>query len=116
MARTTITATAITDTGYNLTDSASFSTLGVGASNGVAFTLNTAERIILLNDTGGAATFTIKIPTPASYTAIGVTVPDMTVAVANGKTYVLEPPSVARQSDGMMYIDCSVAGKVLVLS
>lgn len=116
MARTTITATAITDTGYNLTDSADFTTMTLGSGNGVAFVLTTSDRIILKNDSGSSATYTIKIPTPASYSSIGVTVPDMTVTVATGKSYVLEPPITARQSDGMIYIDCSVAGKILVLA
>ena len=115
MARTTITATAIPATGLNLTD-ATYATLGTGAGNGVAFPHDGNQRIILKNDTGGAATFTIKVPTPASYTDIGVTFPDMTVAVANGKTHEFKPAAVWRQSDGAIYIDCNVAGKVLVTS
>jgi len=47
-----------------------------------------------------------------------VTVPDMTVSVANGKMYEFKAVSlnVGRQSDGSIYIDCNVAGKVLVTS
>ena len=82
MARTTITATAITVTGFNLTD-ATFATLGVGANNGVAFVHNMANKVFLKNDTGGAASYTVKIPTSAALSA---------------------------------YIDCSVAGKLLVLA
>ncbi len=115
MARTTITATAVPDTGLNVTD-ATFATLGTGASNGVTFPYDGNNRILLKNDTGGAATFTIKLPTPTTHSNLGVTVPDMTVAVANGKTYEFKASSlqVARQSDGAIYIDCNVAGKVLV--
>lgn len=115
MARTTITPTAIPATGLNVTD-ASFATSGTGAGNGVSFTFDNNFRVILKNDTGSAATFTIKVPTPASYTEVGVTIPDMTVAVANGKTHEFKPMSVWRQSDGNIYIDCNVAGKVLVTS
>lgn len=117
MARTPITATAVPHTGLNITD-ASFATLGAGANNGVTFPYDSNIRIILKNDTGGAATFTIKIPTPTTYSDIGVTVPDMTVSVANGKMYEFKGVSlnVGRQSDGSIYIDCNVAGKVLVTS
>lgn len=117
MARTPITATAVPDTGLNLTD-ATFATLGTGANNGVSFAYDGNNRVILKNDTGGAATFTVKVPTPTAYTNVGVTVPDMSVAVANGKTYEFKALSlsVARQSDGAIYIDCNVAGKVLVLA
>ena len=38
------------------------------------------------------------------------------IAVANGKTWEFKPPAVWRQTDGNIYIDCNVAGKVLVTS
>lgn len=115
MARATITATAIAATGLNITD-ATFATLGTGAGNGVSFAYDGNTRVMLKNDTGSAATFTVKIATPTSYSDIGVTFPDMTIAVANGKTWEFKPPSVWRQTDGNIYIDCNVAGKVLVTS
>lgn len=115
MARTTITATAIPATGLNITD-ATYATLGTGAGNGVSFAFDGNTRVVLKNDTGGAATFTVKVPTPTSYSDIGVTFPDMSVAVANGKTYEFKPASVWRQSDGNVYIDCNVAGKALITS
>ena len=115
MARTTIAVTAITDTGFNLTD-ASFTTMSTGANNGVAFPYNGSNRIILRNDSGGSAAYTVKIPAVATYTALGVTIPDMTVTVATGKIWVLEPAAPMKQSDGSIYIDCDVAGKVLVLA
>ena len=37
-------------------------------------------------------------------------------AVANGKTWEFKPAAVWRQADGAIYIDCNVAGKVLVTS
>lgn len=115
MARTAVTATAITATGLNITD-ATYATLGTGAGNGVTVPFDANTRIVLKNDTGSAATFTVKIATPTSYSDIGVTFPDMTIAVANGKTWEFKPPSVWRQTDGNIYIDCNVAGKVLVTS
>ena len=71
------------------------------------------ELIILKNDTAGAAVFTIKVPTPNDLSGI-VTVPDDTITIAAGKTYLLRPQSAYKQSDGRIYIDCDVAGKVLV--
>ena len=115
MARAAIAATPIPATGLNITD-ATYATMGTGAGNGVSVSYDGNTRIVLKNDTGGAATFTVKVPTPASYTDIGVTFPDMTVAVANGKTHEFKPAAVWRQSDGSIYIDCNVAGKVLVTS
>ena len=115
MARATITATAIPATGLNVTD-ATFATSGTGTGNGVSFVYDGNTRVILKNDSGSAATFTVKVPTPTSYTDIGVTFPDMSIAVANGKTWEFKPAAVWRQSDGNIYIDCNVAGKVLVTS
>ena len=115
MARVPITAVSIPDTGYDLTDSEDFETMVAGASNGVTFAQNAANRIILRNPTGGALTYTFKIPTPASYSAVGVTIPDATVTLAAGDDWVLEPQSVFRQSDGNIYCDCSGAGEILVL-
>lgn len=116
MARTAITAASIPSTGYNLTDSTDFATLGVGASNGVSFAFDSGTLVYLKNDTGGSATFTLKVPTPTTYSTLSLTIPDMTISVANGKTVVLRPNSILRQSDGSVYIDCSVAGKVMVLA
>lgn len=115
MARTDITAVVITDTGFNLTD-ATFTTMSTGAGNGVSFTQDQSQRIILRNDTGGAATYTVKVPTPSSYAPFSLALPDLDISVATGKMYVLEPHSQFRQSDGNVYIDCSVAGKILVLT
>lgn len=114
MARSVIAVTTLPDTGYNLTDSADFTTLGAGAGNGVEVPFDANTRILLKNDTGGASTWTINVPTPSSYTAVGVTIPNMSISIANGKTWVLEPQAVFRQPSGMIYIDCSVAGKVLL--
>ena len=77
------------------------------------FLVNGRELIILKNDTAGAAVFTIKVPTPNDLSGI-VTVPDDTINIATGKTYLLRPQSAYKQSDGRIYIDCDVAGKVLV--
>jgi len=115
MARTTITAVSPTDTGYNLTDSASFATLSTGDGNGVSFTYDAGNVIVLRNSTGGAAAFTVKVPTPAQFSGLGITISDLTVNVAAGKDYLLKQQAAFKQSTGNVYVDCNVAGKVLVL-
>lgn len=115
MARTPITRTAVPDTGLNLTD-ASFSTLSTGATNGVEIPYREADLIVLKNDTGGAAVFTLKVKQPAQYSGQSITVPDKTVSVATGKTHVYPTATIFKQTDGDIYIDCDVAGKVLALA
>lgn len=116
MARTAFTPVSIPNAGYNLTDSADFAALAPGAGNGKTFPHDAAARIILKNTTGGAAVYTIKIPTPSQYTAIGITLSDMTVTVAAGKTWELKPHAAMKQADGNIYIDCDVAASILVMS
>ena len=116
MARVPITATAVPDAGYNLTDSADIETMVAGATNGVTFTQSTTDRILLINGTGGALTYTVKVPTPAAYTALSVTIPDDEFTVPAGDTMVIKPNSLYRQTDGLIYVDCSGTGGILVLS
>lgn len=116
MARATIVSVSISDNGYNLTDSSGFATLGTGAGNGVSFAYDAHDVVVLKNDSGGAAVYTIKVPTPEAFSAKGLTIPDETVTVATGKTWLYPLSSIFKQSDDNVYIDCDVAGKVLVLA
>lgn len=121
MPRTTISRTTITPIGsggYNLTDSADFSTLTPGADNGVEFPYSTNDEVVLRNSTAGAAVFTFIIAQRAAEdAAVGGTITDTTVTVAAGKDYTLAGLSeLFRDDDGNVAIDCDVAGKVLVLA
>lgn len=116
MTRSALAATTIAATGYNLSDSADFVVLSTGAANGKEITYDPAYRIVLKNPTGGNAIYTIKIPTPAQYTAIGITLSDMTVTVGTTDIWELKPHAAMCQSDGKIYIDCDVAGALLVLT
>lgn len=119
MARTTITKVAIpeiTSEGYNLTDSADFETLSTGTENGVDFLFDDRTIIVLKNPTGGDADFTIVLATPAGIASVGGSVTSPVVDVAAAKTHIIKPAAVFKQSDGKIYIDCDVAGEVLVLS
>lgn len=116
MARSALAAVAIPATGYNMTDSADFAVLATGAGNGKEIVYDGGSRIVLKNTTGGAAVYTIKVPTPAPYSAIGITLSDMTITVAAGKTWEVKPHPAMQQADGKIYIDCDVAGSILVLT
>lgn len=115
MARTAITPTTIAESDLNLTD-ATFATLTTGAGNGVKFPYKETDLWVLKNGTGGSATFTIKVAQPATFSAQSITVPDKTLAVATGKTHIFPARPAYIQPDGMVYIECSVAGNVLPLT
>lgn len=115
MARTPIARTAIAVTGTNLTD-ATYTTMATGAGNGVEVPYHAGDVVVLSNATGGPAVYTIKIAQPAAYSALSLTVPDLAVTVATGKSWVIQLESIFRQSDSDLYVDCDVAGKILVLA
>lgn len=112
MAAVDIAAVPLDGDGINLTD-ASFQTLVAGGSNGVRF-VYARNLIVLKNDTGGAAVFTINLAPYATLTALGLPTPNLTVNVANNKTYVL-PVDSSFNNDGYVTITCDVAGKTLIL-
>lgn len=115
MARAAITRTAFAATGFNITD-ATFTTMATGANNGVNAPSQQGDIIILRNDTAGPATYTIKTPQPSGYTSQGITASDVTVVVVAAKIWVYEPTTLQRQADGNIYVDCDVAGKILLLA
>lgn len=118
MARTAITPTTVpgaSSNGFNLTD-ATFSTLSTGSGNGVEFDYAAEDLVVLKNDTGGAAVFTLVARSITGLTDAGGSVTNPTVTVANGKTHVLKPATIFQQSSGKFFIDCDVAGKALVLN
>lgn len=116
MARTAISRTALPAAGYNLTDSSDFETLSTGAGNGIEVPYREGDVLVLQNDTGGSATFTVKVRQPQQYSALGIIVPDDTFVVADGKTVIVPLSSVYKQTDGNIYVDCDVAGDVLLLA
>lgn len=115
MAAVAITETAIPVGGYNLTDSADFTALVAGSGNGVSFTYNSKDVILLKNATAGAAVFTVKTRSFSQLDALSITPADYTVNVAVGKTHVFEIAPGLRESDGSVIIECDVAGEVLIL-
>lgn len=115
MTRAAITAVTVSDNGYNLTDSAGFATMGTGTGNGVSFAYSQRDFLVLKNGTAGAAVYTIKVPTPAEFSAKGLTVPNETVTVAAAKTWLYPMSAIFKQSDDNVYVDCDVAASILVM-
>lgn len=115
MAAATITAVAIGTGGYNLTDQSASTTLVAGAGNGVKFLYNTNYLILLINESGDTAVYTLKAVTPAQVTAAGGTVNDKTISVADGKTYLRKPDTFFKDSNGYITIECDQAADVLVV-
>lgn len=114
MARVAISKTTVGATGINITG-ATYSTLATGTDNGVDIDYEGGLTAALKNDTGGAAVFTIPVGTPASYSTYSLTVPSITVSVADGVTHLYKLPAIAKLSTGKVGIDCDVAGKVAIL-
>lgn len=119
MATTPITKVTIphTNAGYNLTDSASFTTMSTGSGNGVTFTYNSTDIVVMKNTTGGAAVYTLKIPTITALSAFGATVTNPTNSVTAAKTEIMRlDPIFADPTTGLVTIECDVAGSILVIT
>jgi hypothetical protein len=101
---------------YNLTDSADFATMGIGSGNGVQWTWNANDIVLMKNTTGGLATYTLKIPAITAITAVGGAVTNPTNAVTAAKTEIWRPDSVFADSNGLVTVECDVAGQILVLT
>lgn len=115
MATTAITADTLTATGYNLTDSSDYTTMTAGAGNGVEFSYNANDIIILNNDSGAQAVYTIKVPQPTPYSGKSITIPDATVTVAIGKIWLYKLSAIFKQADGDVIIECDQTAKIMVL-
>lgn len=102
--------------GYNLTDSADFTTLVSGAGNGVTFGFSSSDIVVLKNDTAGSAVYTFKVRVPTEWSTYGVTATDPTITVAAGKTVLVKLADIFKDSSGNVTIECDVAAKVLVLA
>lgn len=123
MAVTDITPQDLPLGGYNLSDSADFTALGIGADNGVQFAYapknaaNASMRFLALkNSTGGLATFTLKFgeyESEDALSAYGVAPSDPTIEVADGKVHLVKLSEIIRDSDGKVVVECDVAGEAL---
>jgi len=102
-------------TGTNLA-SVSFTTLSTGSGNGRYWTHSQGDVVLLKNDTGGPATFTVVFTAPAQYTQFGMTIASPTIVVADGKTVAVRLGELLQDTSGQILLDCDVAGKVAILN
>lgn len=116
MAREAIARTPLPAAGIDVTDSENFDTLATGSENGVEFTFNARDILILNNGTANPATYSISVLTPASYAAKGVTIDPVDVVLAAGEIWAYPLSTIFRQADGKVYVDCDEAGDILVLA
>lgn len=86
-------------------------TMTTGTGNGKAISFGGLLFLVLLNDTAGAATYTIKTQQPPKFSGRGITVPDETHLVAAGDTKLV-PTSSAFDVDGSVIVECDVAAKI----
>ncbi len=119
MARTALLAAnihAMAVTGLNVTaGTLTVQTMVLGDNNGVEIPYSPKRLILLRNDSGASATYTFKVKQPAEYTAIGSTIPDMTVTVVDDADWLVPINGLFNQSGDEVYVDCSVAGKIAAI-
>lgn len=115
MARAACARTAITAASLNITDLA-YTTMTLGANNGVEIPYQPGDLLVLYNHTAGPAVYTIKTVQPTVYSAESLTVPDKTFTVAATKMHVLLLTTIWRNADGKLYVDCDIAAKIAMLA
>lgn len=92
-----------------------WTTLVAGSNNGRYFSFNDAECLLIYNDTGGAASFTIPLTEGDDLDALSITLNDKTIALDNTDHKLCVVSSKYKDATGYINIDCDVAGKVAVV-
>lgn len=115
MARVAVARTAVPVAGIVLED-AVFTTMVSGANNGVEIPYRAGDLLVLKNDTVGAAVYTIKSAQPSAYSVHSIVVPDKVAGVAAAKTRIIALDTIWKQADGDIYVDCDIAGKILMMA
>lgn len=117
MARSALTKTTLARNavGLNLTD-ASYTALTPGSNNGKTWTHLDSDVVLLKNGTAGDAVYTFAFTTPAGYSAFGSTLSSATITLAAGVTQILRLSEVMKDGNGLINVDCDVAGSVAVLN
>jgi len=93
----------------------SWTTLVAGSSNGRYFSFNDAEMLLIYNDTGGAATFTIPLTEGDDLDALNITFNDKTISCDNNDHQFCVVSSKYKDADNYINVDCNVAGKIAVV-
>lgn len=85
-----------------------------GAGNGSVLPFQSANFIVIRNDTVSSATITIKAAQPAIFSQRSVTVPDHEITVDADEIKIL-PVSSAYSSNGQITVESDVAVKILAI-
>ena len=93
----------------------SWTTLVAGSNNGRYFSFNDAEMLLIYNDTGGAATFTIPLTEGDDLDALNITFNDKTISCDNNDHQFCVVSSKYKDADNYINVDCDVAGKIAVV-
>ena len=93
----------------------SWTTLAAGSNNGRYFSFNDAEMLLIYNDTGGAATFTIPLTEGDDLDALNITFNDKTISCDNNDHQFCVVSSKYKDADNYINVDCDVAGKIAVV-
>lgn len=89
--------------------------LTAGSNNGRYFSFNDAEMLLIYNDTGGAASFTIPITESSDLSALNITYNDKTIALDNTDHKLCVVSSKYKDASNYIHVDCDVAGKIAVV-
>jgi len=116
MARTPLTKTSLARnvTGVNLTD-LSYTALTPGSNNGATWAHLESDLIVLSNETAGDAVYTFVLTTPAAYSQFGGSLTSGTITIAAGVKQIVRVNDVLKDANGLVNVDCDVAGKIAVL-
>lgn len=117
MTRSALTKTTMARnvTGVNLTD-LSYTALTPGTNNGKTWAHLDSDVILLKNGTAGDAVYTFIATVPAGYSTFGATMTSGTITIAAGVTQILRVNEILKDSDGLIKVDCDVAGSIAVLN
>ena len=107
MARTALTVNTATSSAITVT-----SNLEAGTADGHKFTNADENVCLLVNNTDGANSRTLVVPTPASVGGGAMGIDDETIAVAASNWVIVGPfeNRYFQQSDGFVYVNFSDGG------
>lgn len=115
MARAAIAVETMPHAGIDLNVGGTYTTMGVGADNGVEFEYSPGALLYLRNTTGATITFTVLVPTPDAYAQSGIVIPDVAISVLNSRSVAYQSSGIFAHPDGKMRVDCSAAGLIAVM-
>lgn len=101
-------------TGIDLA-AAIYTALTPGSNNGKTWAHANSDVILLKNGTAGDAVYTFVLTTPTAYSTVGGSLSSGTITIGTGVTQILRVTDVLKDANGLVNVDCDVAGSVSVL-